>query len=367
MKRLLGVCIATLALGSTAPALAADVPCAPAEKGTITLDGLADDWNEVKGAATGDDAHQLSLRCNVEGATLYLAIQADDERIVRTKQARPGEDHIGLSLGSKRFAIFPASETQKAKLSPGGAKLASTANGKGFIIELALPLASLGQGKRPERVPFSLRFDDCDSAVTLKAERSVSIDGELAFVAGASTLDSFLADRGLSRGTVRFQQRVRVGKDAVQIVLAGKYLAQITSEGFGYVELPAADGQDIQKPELVDLAGDGRVAVVLRYTERGEGGSREVLAAFRPVGAELRRVFAVELGKRVGSGRLATKLVLKRRGRATNLVVEAVPAEGLTAERYEEAPATDMEPILLPWSSAKKATFSFSGDKYQRR
>jgi hypothetical protein len=151
------------------------------------------------------------------------------------------------------------------------------------------------------------------------------------------------------------------------VVLAGKYLATIANDGFGYVELPAADGKDVQKPQLVDLAGDGRSAVLVRYTERGEGGAREVLAAFRATPSGLSRFFAVELGKQVGNGRLATKLTLKPRGKATDVIVDVQPATDMTAERYQEAPASDMEAILLPWSGPKRVTYTFGGDGYQKR
>ncbi len=369
MARVFGLSALVLlsALGASARANAANIPCATDEVGTVTLDGLADDWIDVKGAETGGEGEQLALRCSVEGGTLNLVIQASDARIVRTKQGRAGEDQLTLSVGRKRYVIFPASETVKAKLAPGGGKLASTFSAKGFIVELAIPLASLGQGKHPERLTYALKFEDCDSAVALKAERTVTLEGELAFTAGDSVLDGFLGERHLSRGTVRFQGSVRAGKEAVQLVLAGKYLAAITGDSYGYVEIPVADGKDIQKPALVDLAGDGRQAFLVRYTERGEGGAREVLAAFRPDRAGVKRVFAVELGKQLAGGRLTTKLTMKPRGKATDLVIDVAPADGLTAERYTEAAATDMEPILLPWSGPKRVTFSFSGDQYQKR
>jgi hypothetical protein len=58
---------------------------------------------------------------------------------------------------------------------------------------------------------------------------------------------------------------------------------------------------------------------------------------------------------------------LHRHGRATDLVIEAQPAKGLDATKYQEAAADDVVPILLPWSTEKKATFSFSGDSYSKR
>ena len=47
--------------------------------------------------------------------------------------------------------------------------------------------------------------------------------------------------------------------------------------------------------------------------------------------------------------------------------VTASPAKGLDATKYHEAAAEDVVPILLPWSTEKKAIFSFSGDSYSKR
>ncbi len=341
----------------------ADLPCAPAERDTISLDGMGEDWREVPALTAGDDRTSLSVRCNTEGKTLYVEIEAADARVVRTPQARNGEDQIALHIGSHKFTLFPTSGSIKAK-AVGGGKIMSTSSDRGFVIELALPRAILG--RNPERVPILARFDDCDSAAALKTERSVTVEGDLAFTAGPSSLDSFLEDRSLPRSTVRWQKQVRSGKGSVTLVLAGKYLGMV-SDGYSYLELPVADGKDVRDPQLVDLGGDGRQAVLLRYTERGGGGSREVLAAYRVSGTELRCVFAVEVGKQLPTGRLVTKLTLKKHGRGTDLVLEAQPAEGLNAGNYNEAAATDVLPILLPWTADKRATYGFTGDDFVKR
>ena len=347
-------------------ARAADLPCSPAEAGAITFDGMIDDWREVAALTSGDANAGMSIRCNTQGKTLYLSIEATDNRVVRTPQARPGEDHIELRLGDQRYVVFPTAGGNKAKIVPAGARIASTSSETGFVIELAFPFSKIaGLGKGPERLAMVARFDDCDAAASLKTERSVSLAGELAFTAGPSTLDSFLQDRGMSRSLVRWQKPVKVGKGTQQLVLAGKLVAAI-GDGYAYVELPVADGTDVRAPQLVDLAGDGHPAVVLQYVERGEGGERTVLAAFRPVGAEVKRVFAAEIGKRSADGRLTSKVELKKRGKATDIVLVAEPAQGFTADNYKETAASDIVPILLPWTPEKKASFTFSGDGYQR-
>lgn len=345
-------------------AFGADLPCPPIEPGSIALDGLDDEWRDAQSATGGDAQAGVSIRCDTEGRNLYLEIEATDQRVVRTNAARPGEDHVTLVLGKKKLTIFPASGSIKGKVTP-PVKLASSSSDKGFVIELGMPLSFAGLGGAPERIPFALEFADCDSAAQLKTERTAKIDGELAFTAGPSALDAFLQDRGLSRDLVKWQHSVREHGHATQLVLAGKVLAAL-GDGYGYVELPVRDGSDVHDPQLVDLAGDGRHEVVLRYIEHGEGGSRDVLAAYRLDGNQLNRVFAAEVAKQTNSGKLSTKWTLAKRGRGTDIVLEAQPAQGLTAASYKEEPASDVEPILLPWAQ-KRAVYTFSGDGYKRK
>ena len=311
----------------------------------------------------GDDDAGLRLRCDTQDKQLILEIEGRDQRVVRTAEARAGEDHIDLVVAGKRFRVFPASSTQKAKVVPAGPRVAGSATDKGFVIELAWPVSRF---PRRDRLPVSATFADCDSAAALKTERSVTLDGELAFSAGPSTLDTLLEERGLSRSLVRFRHPLRLGKHHAEIVLVGKLIA-LVSEGYSYVELPVADGKDVAHPQIVDLAGDGRQAILLEYVERGDSGERTILAAYRPDGDKLTRIFAAEIGKRTQAGKLSTRYTLRRHGRATDLVLEAMPAQGLDATSYKEAPAADVLPILLPWSTTKKATYAFSGDGYTQK
>ncbi len=347
----------------TARAQAGNLLCPPADEGTITLDGLGDDWTDAPAMESGDDNAGIKLRCDTQGKQLILEIEGRDQRVIRTKQARPGEDHIDLKLDNRSYRVFPAASGLPAKIVPGGAHVVGTSNDKGFIIEVAWPLSAVKHG---DRVQFSATFQDCDSAALLKTERSVYLTGQLAFSAGDSALDAFLGDKGLTRANVRWQKSVRAGGKSVQLVLAGKLIGAI-GDGYGYIELPVSDGKDVAKPQLVDLAGDGRQVLLLEYVERGDGGERTVLAAYRASGNQLTKLFAAEIGKRTPDGSLTSKYSLHRRGRATDLVLEAMPANGLDATKYQEAAADDVVPILLPWSTEKKATFSFSGDSYTKR
>ena len=134
-----------------------------------------------------------------------------------------------------------------------------------------------------------------------------------------------------------------------------------------FIELPVKQRADVKDARVVDLAGDGRQAVVIRYVERGGGGSRDVLAAWRVVGdSEIRRVFAAEVAKATPSGHIDDKVGFVKRGRATDIVVDAGAANGVTAATWREAPADDMVPLMLPWADDRHARYQFLGDEYKR-
>jgi hypothetical protein len=368
------VLLAVIVLGGAARA--ADLPCGPVEAGTLQLDGLTDDWSDVEGVDAGGRDPNLSftIKCNVDARDLYLLVDVRDDYFVRTKQTRPGEDHVELKLGGQTLTVFPGdARALKERVTWGkkparGVRISSALQQKGWAVELALPLAQVpGFHVGNPVIPFAATVADCDSRTALKTERTVDTVGNIVFAEADAALDAFLKDRGLHRGDVFWDRAARLGRGTGgRLLLAGRYLAAI-SDGYVYQELPFHDRRDLKDVRLVDLAGDGRQALVMRYLERGGGGAREVLAVFRVAGdQQIARVFACEVGKSAGAARLETRVSFVKRGKATDLVVEAAPAVGFTQASYQEAPASDMVPIPLPWSDDRRARYQFHGDEYQR-
>jgi hypothetical protein len=383
----LGGWVGFLALASSATA--ADLPCGPAEKGTVELDGLTEDWKDVDGVdAGGRDANlSFTLKCNVDPTSLLMLIDVRDNYFVRTKQAKPGEDHLELTLGGHKLTIFPGNSGDlKDKIvpkPPKGMKVVSALQPQGWAIELAIPLKDV-PGYKPgaPTVKYAAKVADCDSKAVLKTERTVDTVGNLVFGEGQSNLDGFLKDRKLQPADVFFDKSYSFGKrEGGRVVLAGRYAAVIAGDGFAYIELPFRDRKDLKDARVLDLAGDGRDALVLRWTERGSAGppthgggaagpvsgSRELLAAWRFNGENVQRVFAAEVGKQQGANKIENKVSFVRRGRATDIVIEAGPASGFTQASYHEAAAEDVIPVLLPWGDDKKAHYVFRGDEYSRK
>jgi hypothetical protein len=374
MKHALPVAVALVGLGGLAAA--ADLPCGPVDKGTVHLDGLTDDWAEVAGIeAGGRDANaSFTLKCNLEeGGTLLLLLDVRDNYMVRTAQARPGEDHLQLTLNGHSLVIFPGDARAMPTLVRWGSKPAKNVKAEsalqehGYAVELALPLLTLPWYKQGMPIAFRAQLADSDSKAQLKTERTVEVTGNIQFAEGDSALDAFLADRKLKRGDIWFDKSVHLGgKHGGRMIIAGRNLAAIT-DGYAYVELPIQTRADVKEARLVDFAGDGRESLALRYVERGGAGTREILAVYRVVGeSEIRRVFAAEVAKSTAQGRVEDKVAFVRRGRATDIVIDAGRTEGLSAANFKEAPAEDAIPIQLPWADERHARYQFVGDEYKR-
>jgi hypothetical protein len=366
---------AALLVSMVRPARGGELSCPPSELGTTTLDGLTDDWSDVDGVevGSGDNDRSLRVKCTVEGDKMFLLFDVRDDYLVRTKSTRSGEDHLELALGGARVRLYPgdAAQLRTEILPPAAARgwrAASALQAHGWAVELAVPLERI-PGFRPgaPQVPFKVTFADCDSKAALKTEATIAFTGPIAFVAGTTALDSFLSGVKLTRSDIYWDQPVALAhKSGGRMVMAGRYLAAIT-DAYTYIELPFAGRKDLKDARLVDLAGDGRQALAVRYVERDDTSQREVLAVFRAVGdEEIRRVFAAEVGKRVGAQTLTTRVSFVRRKRATDLVLEPEPPVGFTQANYHESEATDMIPILLPWGDDRRAVYQFSGDEYLR-
>jgi hypothetical protein len=363
-----------------APARAADLPCPPADPGTTTLDGLTDEWSDIPGVEVGgeDLNRSFTAKCTVEDHMLFLLVDVRDNYFVRTKQMKPGEDHLELMLGTHMpLKIFAGDAAKlptkivagKGGKGPKGWKAIAALQERGWAVELAIPLGQIpGYRSGAPQIPLSLAFADCDSKAQLKTEETISLRGQIAFAEGASALDGLLGTLKLKRSDIFFDRPVTLGRrSGARLIMAGRYLAALT-DSYTYLELPFRDRRDLKDTKLVDLAGDGREALVLRYVERGSGGSREVLAVYRVVGeSEIRRSFAAEVSKAVGAQRLDTKVTYQKRKRATDIVLDAAPAVGFTQASYHEAEASDIIPILLPWADDHHAIYQFAGDEYSRK
>jgi hypothetical protein len=357
------------------PAGAAELACGPVEAGVINLDGLLDDWAEVPGLDAGGRDPNLSftVKCNLGPRSMYLLVDVRDDYFARTKQTRPGEDHVELTLGGRKLLVYPGDQAAiKDRVTWGskparGVRSFGALQPGGWAVELELPLGEIGVHPGTPRISFGARVADCDSKVRLKTDRVAELGGAIAFAEAESALDAFLRDQHLTRHSIYFDKMLSNGRGhSARMLLVGRYMVVVT-DGYVFAELPFHDRRDLREARLVDLAGDGREALVLRYRESVQSGARELLSAYRPDGGEqIARIFAHEVGKFAGASKLENKVSFVRRGHATDLVVEAGAASGFTQASWRESPSSDAIPILLPWGDDRKARYQFQGDEYKQ-
>src|SRR5215470_4022369 len=357
-----------------------ELVCTLAGAGLIHVDGLLDDWEGIA-ALTKADADPkdaaLAVRCAYDAERLYIAVDVSDDRLIRTKQKTADEDHLVFLFGAQTLEIYPASAEHGAKLAwgwigkKGGSKVtvADSLQKHGWSVELALGLRGLpGYERGAPGVTVAIELHDVDSFTDRRTQTILSTgDVLLSFEEAAAGLKAFLDGVHLHRGDVTLDVAAEVdGEPGLERVVAAGKLIGLVGAGYTYLELPVASARDVLSVELADLGGTGRQNLVVRTVERGNGGSREVLSIWSAKGREFTRLFAHEIAKQVGKNRLADSWQLVPRGRGgkggMDLVIKAGEATGFTPATWNETPATDMVPILLPWGEKKQETWHFEGD-----
>ena len=367
--RLLG--LSMLACG----AHAAELPCGRVEGDVVHVDGLLDDWEGEPGLDVGGRDLDLSftVRCNHDDRALYLAVDVRDDYFVRARGRAPAEDRVEIALGGDRLVIFPADLgariPRRASWASGarlrGVEIAEARQPRGWAVELRVALASVA-GWRPgaASVKVGVSVFDCDAKARPRIEGRLATDGTIEFAGAKDALEALLRDRKLGPADVVFDRPARFASGPARVVVAGSYLAVLSDE-YVWISLPLRAREDLIEVRLIDLAGDGRDQIVVRYREAGGGGTREVLAVYQVGGEGLRRTLGVETAKGRGGSRAATKVAYVRRGRATDIVVEAGVVVGWTRETYRETTERELVPIPLAWRE-KRARFRFNGETYSQ-
>jgi hypothetical protein len=348
------------------PAFAVELPCSKAEKGAMQVDGLIDEWADVQGvdAEGGSPNFAFSVRCSLEHNTLFLLVTVQDNYLVRTAAHKPSEDHIELRLGAHHFSIYPGDGKNAQFVTPGGLRVQTPLEEQGWAVELSAPFSLLGLSKSSALLKFDVKGVDCDSKASLKAERTLHVSGDLTIGESGSAVEAFLQSQSLHKQDIFAQRSLRLGKEAARALIVRGNLVLVEEERFVFVGFPVMEAKDLKDARVMDVVGDGQQALVVRYEERGGGGSREVLAIYRFPSAEEApvRYFAAEVAKQSGKFRLQSKYTFVPRGRARDLVLTAGKIK--SHEGFEEAPANDMVPILLP-SDKSKARYRFLGDRWE--
>ena len=132
--------------------------------------------------------------------------------------------------------------------------------------------------------------------------------------------------------------------------------------------MPAAAPADVRKVELIPLGARGLQVVSAIVRQAGNGGSRDLLMLWTVWSGQLQPLVNIEIRKELGANVLETAWKLAKGKKGPELVVEPKPAVGFTAQSYNEIPAGDADPILVPWDETKAGiAYTLKGAEIERR
>ncbi len=382
---------ATVAAAAPAKARAEPV-CDLVASDYIAMDGLLDDWRDIARHRIGDG---VQMRCVYDRARLFLAIEVNDQRVVRRGGSGKGAREDQLRLGfrvterdkAKWLEILPGTDTalpvhrwgaRPLKASGGssgdGGQIAvqDSLQERGWSLEAVIPLAAIpGSGPGTPAISLDIAYNDVDGGAA-KARRSKAL-AILRLREAEDSYAAFLQASGNGPGDVRADVLTDVDgvRGAERVVIAGTAIAVI-SDRYAYMTLPVAAAGDVLYADVVDVRGDGTASIVTAVRQFGGGGSRDLLMIWHVGGrGDFAAALVVEVGKAHGDRVLSNRWSLVPKGPARgqartagrDLVIEvgASDVRGWSRESYLETPAADARPILKPWNEQTSAVYYFEG------
>jgi hypothetical protein len=355
----------------------ADTPirCDYLSTADLAVDGLLDDWPAQTLARVGAPSDgAIALRCSWDGAALAIALELADDRVVRTPRRRH-DDHVTVrvSAGGRPVVVdvFPGNAIARPKITkPAKVAVADSLLPRGFAVELLIPAKQLaGLTASTPSLALHAVFSDSDKAVggdtiPLAIDRAIELGDR------KDLMNDFLRAVGLKRGAITLDALADVDPDrrGAERVVAGGTVIGVLTDRFAYVTLPVAAPADVKHVELLAFGPRKTKVVAVRLRQAGNGGARELLALWTVGSGQLQALGQIEVRKQQGKNVLAStwKLVAGKRG--PELHVEPAPAVGWTAATWNEEPAADADPILLPWDTTRGGVaYSVKGVELQRR
>lgn len=337
----------------------------------LSIDGMLDDWSEAVLARVGSPADgAIELRCSWDGRALAIAVELKDDRVIRVRGGHEDRVELSVSAGAApvKVVVSPGNAMARSKVvKPAKIAAAESLQRTGFSLETRIGARSVpGLSASTPALRFKVTFHDADLAAGGDTTQLV-LEGTIELSDRKDLLDDFLRTVKLRRTDVRVDTMAeldptRRGKERI---VAGGTVIGVLSDQFAFVSLPAQKPADVRKVELLGLGPRGQQIVSAVVRQHGNGGSRDLLLLWTVAGGELRSLGQIEIRKELGGNILEStwKLAQKKRPKPkTELVIEAQPAVGFTAASWNEVPAADVDPIVLPWDG-EKSGIAYSLDK----
>ena len=360
-----------------ASARAGSIRCDDLSTSDLAIDGLLDDWksDQVLAKAGVPSTGAIDLRCSWDGTALALALDIKDDRVVRVR-GKGHEDHVDIALaatGARPIAIgvFPGNAIAKAKIAaPARVEVADSLQPKGFSIEARVPVSRIaGFSASTPSFELVITFHDSDQA-TGGADTDVVLATTIELGDRKDLLDDFLRQVRLKRGDVRLDQLANLDPDrrGNERIVAGGTVIGVLTDQYAFVSLPAASAAEVKKVELLALGTGGFKVVSAIVRQGGNGGSRDLLMLWTVWSGQLQPLGQIEIRKVMGTNTLEASYKLTKGKRGPELWVEPKPAVGWTAETWNEEPATDADPMVLPWDTVKGGVaYSLRGKELEHR
>ena len=367
--------IAALAASTLAHAEPPAIRCDDLATTDLSIDGLLDDWGKkiLFRAGSAPDG-TMALRCAWDGTALALSLDLQDDRVVRL-QSKGAEDHVTIAVAAAgkpvSLDVYPGNALAKARLiKPAKVAAADSLQPKGFSIEARIPAAQLaGFTASTPSLALKIVFVDSDKAAGGDTTEVV-IDATIELGDRKDLLDDFLRAVRLKRTDVKFDKLENLDPDrrGNERIVAGGTVIGVLTDQFAFVSLPAAKPTDVMKVELLPLGARNLKVVSAIVRQAGNGGSRDLLMLWTVWSGQLQPLGQIEIRKEQGGNVLEASWKLVKGKKGPELWVEPRPAVGWTAETWNEMPADDADPILLPWDTAKGGiAYSLKGAEITRR
>ena len=373
-----------------------------AERG-VRVDGALGDWREARFSrlgSGGDGSGRFVLGFDAEG--LYLAATVRDDRLVHFESPSLQEDAVVLALATpgRRDALTltelylqPGVSGRSAaralvragrRLQPiRGARVVESSDGHGYTIEAFIPFRALPS--RWQEARGAVRIVDVDreahpdivhehASAALDRDHLDRLPNLLPEGGERDVLANFMERAGVAGAATRFALHGQVAGDdsPEQVAVVDRYVVVYGAgyrdgAGFDFAQLPVNSAADVRAAELRDLDADGRSEIVLRLRQANAQGAREIWAVYSSDGSSLARAGAIELRKETAAGNLVNELEVRRgRRRGPPSIRVETARSTMPRGRYAEAPATDAEPILLPWGPVRAVVYEWRDGRFRR-
>jgi hypothetical protein len=199
----------------------------------------------------------------------------------------------------------------------------------------------------------------------------------------AGTLAVFRANEHITQTQPSFEATGDAAEDATpeNIYIYGRDLVIVgprfmNGRSYRHIGLPVGEGDSVTGLRMVDVTNDGHVDAVItarRSVMAHVGGVavaslREMVFVYSFVQPQRSRVFAAEIGRRLGNDAIQNELVLPRDSRGGEITIRARPAVGWTEQTYpfRDGVPQGFEPLLLPWSPTPSITWRWNGTAFVR-